>query len=321
MSAQEEKEITSTQPSEEVTNEVILPPTSRRLVSILVDAFLVFVTFLLLQSFVTPYIANALVKTDQVTEEYKSRLVESKLYQMVNGGPMKLTETLTEEEKKKDMSAYFQKLDDSITFFYTEFTDLEEAKIENYYKSKEDSGLFVLENEKWETKGSATFQELNQFYEKEYSVALNYFGHDNICLTLARKITLASIFEYFFSLTLPLLIFFLMFPLIFKERQSLGKKLMNLAVVSRKNGLVAKRSQYFVRFLAFYIIEILLTFFTLGIPLLVSFSMLFFSKEKNTLHDYLSATLIVDTRQKPVMHDEKELAEYQENVKKISSKK
>lgn len=307
-------------PVEEIKNqnEVIIPLTSRRLVSILVDMFLVFLTFMLLQTFVVPPLFDATTDIQQVTERYQERLAESHLYQRVNDGTMKITETLTEEEKKKDMNAYFEKIDDSITFFYTEFTDIEGASIEDYEKSKEESGLFTKNNDTWEIKGNSTFDELNTFYENQYDIALNYFSHDDECLTLARKITIVSIVEVFISVTLSTMIFFLMFPLIFKERQTLGKKLMGLAVVSRKDGIVAKRTQYLVRFLAFYVIEILLTIFTFGIPLIVSVSMLFFSKERITLHDYLSATLVVDTRQRPAMHSVEELNGYEEQKKKIS---
>jgi len=311
-----QKEITQTEIKKE--NEVILPLTSRRLVSILVDAFLVFITFMILQTFAIPPLANVIAHVNQTTESYQDRLVESHLYQRIDGKTMKLTETLTEEEKKDDMNTYFNMFDESITFFYTEFTDIEDAKVENYYKSKEDSNLFKKNNGIWEIKGNATYDELSQFFKDQYEIALNYLSYDDECLTLARKITLASIFEFLTSLTVSFLIFFLMFPLIFKERQTLGKKLMSLAVVSRRDGLVAKRSQILVRFLAFYLIEILLTFLTLGIPLIVSFSMLFFSKERITLHDYLSATLVVDTRQRPVMHNEEELKDYEEKKEKIS---
>lgn len=317
MNASEKVEITEKEENKR-QNEVVLPLTSRRLVSILVDVFLCFITFMILQTFAIPPLVGAITNIDQIAEAYQNRLVESHLYQRVSGGTMKITGTLTEEEKKKDMDAYFTKLDKEITFFYVDFTNIEEAKIENYYQSKEESGLFEKIGDTWEIKGSATFNELNQFYEEQYDIALNYFSHDDECLTLARKITVVSILEVFLSLTISIVIFFLIFPLIFKERQTLGKKLMGLAVVSRKDGIVAKRRHYLMRFLAFYVIEILLTVFTFGIPLIVSVSMLFFSKEKITLHDYLSATLVIDTRQRPAMHSAEELNGYEEQKKKIS---
>lgn len=141
MSASEKVETTEKEENKR-QNEVILPLTSRRLVSILVDAFLCFITFMILQTFVIPPLVGAITNIDQIAEAYQNRLVESHLYQRVSGGTMKITGTLTEEEKKKDMDAYFTKLDKAITFFYVDFTNIEEAKIENYYQSKEESGLF-----------------------------------------------------------------------------------------------------------------------------------------------------------------------------------
>ena len=96
MSASEKVETTEKEENKR-QNEVILPLTSRRLVSILVDAFLCFITFMILQTFVIPPLVGAITNIDQIAEAYQNRLVESHLYQRVSGGTMKITGTLTEE--------------------------------------------------------------------------------------------------------------------------------------------------------------------------------------------------------------------------------
>lgn len=293
-------------------NEVTLPPITRRIAAALLDIFFVVIIFLTLVSLVLPPIVEKVVHFSELKENYRVRLLDSHLYEELNKTTYRLTELYSEQEKKEKSEEYFAKLDGNITYFYTQFTDFEDAKIENYTKSKEESNLFVYDEESqvWNVSGKATYAELLKFYEIEYEKALNYLSLDSLCLEYARKISITTIVEAIIGLTIPLVIFYLVIPLILKERKTLGKKFVGLAVVSRKNGFVATRTQILIRFLAFYFIEVILSIFLFGIPLLISFTLVCFSKERNAIHDYLSATLVVDTRQIPVFKDEEEYKNY-----------
>ena len=61
-----------------------------------------------------------------------------------------------------------------------------------------------------------------------------------------------------------------------------------------KNVLSVSAKQYTLRFLIFIFLEVLLSLVTLGIPIIISFSMMVFSKKKQSFHDYMLGIEEVD---------------------------
>ena len=96
-----------------------------------------------------------------------------------------------------------------------------------------------------------------------------------------------------------------------KNGETLGKKLFSIGIASAKDGFKVKRSQIIIRFLVFLLIELLLSIFLFGIPLIISFSMLVFSKNGYALHDYLAATICIDRKNTIIYKDYEEFINHE----------
>ena len=136
--------------------------------------------------------------------------------------------------------------------------------------------------------------EMWEFYQLAVDEALNYLYQDSILLSSSRVITWTHLGMIAIAIIIGGSLFYLMFPYIFKRnRQTLGKKIFKLGVINA-NGLRPSNAKTFVRFLLFFFLEIVLSLLTLGVPLIISFSMVAFSKTGTSLHDYLANTYVVD---------------------------
>ena len=103
---------------------------------------------------------------------------------------------------------------------------------------------------------------------------------------------------FFVEIPLALLIGFgviyYIIPLIFyRGKQTLGRLLFNTGLVD-KNVLTVKFGRFTARFAIIFFVEVLLSIFTLGVPLFVSFSLMAFSKKKQNFHDYMLGIEEVD---------------------------
>lgn len=114
-------------------------------------------------------------------------------------------------------------------------------------------------------------------------------------LEAQKKISYALLFaEVPLALLVSGLIIYYAIPLIFSRgKQTLGKFLFKIGLVN-KNVLSVSVKQYTLRFLIFIFLEVLLSLVTLGIPIIISFSMMAFSKKKQSFHDYMLGIEEVD---------------------------
>lgn len=99
-------------------------------------------------------------------------------------------------------------------------------------------------------------------------------------------------------------IYFVMLPLLLKDGQTLGKKTLNIAVISTQNYTVKKRQILFRELILFvyiglstFVIGIGLTSLaTLGVGILLLFLATLISKEHRSPHDYAAMTKVVDVK-------------------------
>jgi len=140
-----------------------------------------------------------------------------------------------------------------------------------------------------------------------------------------------------YGVTLPLvvaiivtiMIFYFVIPLIFKNGETIGKKVMHICLVN-KLGYQYKRIQLLPRVLFPTLLTIIIVFFAgfsiwafIGVSfvLLISYLFTIFTKDNKALHDYFAGTLVVDARQSTWFNDaneeentEKDVSNYVEQV-------
>lgn len=119
---------------------------------------------------------------------------------------------------------------------------------------------------------------------------------------LNNKIKLIQLFIVLPAFVITMLLIYFLPTMLFKNGETLGKKFMHLAVIS-KNGYSAKKRQYVYRFLVFFVEITLFTFIvgigftsiaTLGVGVLGLFIATLINKDHRSLHDILAMTLVVD---------------------------
>lgn len=293
-----------------LNNEIYKAPVIRRLLAFLTDIFLLLLLFLSFNQFVyTPIFENNSTLNQNV-ELYRNRLKDSNLYTTDNttSVPFKITDL----KNKMNKNDYIDKLDDSIELFYTNFSN-EYIKIELYNNSKIDSNLFTINNGEFLRKDIISNDTYISFFESEYDKAVNLMNkYDDVVLNNASIINKYFVTIISLSLLTSILILYLIFPLIFKDGETIGKKLLGIGVVSLKDGFRIKVSQKIIRFMSFLIFEVILSVLLVGIPLIVSFSMMFFSKNNMTIHDQLAATICVDKKVSLIYKDFDEFKKHEE---------
>ena len=142
--------------------------------------------------------------------------------------------------------------------------------------------------------GARNQDEMWEFYQSAVDEALNYLYQDSVLLSSSRVITWTHVGMISIAIIIGGCLFYLMFPFIFKKnRQTLGKKLFKLGVINA-DGLRPNNKKTLGRFALFFFLEIVLSLLTFGVPLIISFSMVAFSKTGTSLHDYLANTYVVD---------------------------
>lgn len=291
-----------------IQNEIVRPTTIRRIGIAITDFFLFILLFLIFNSYIiSPLFAESAnyVKT---VESYTQRMLDSHLYVKSNNTIVELIDTY---DDKTDEKAFYLNVDQKITKFYIDFAN-DGINIETYNKSKQDSQYFNVVDDEYVIKNEVTIERIRTFFNSEYEKALTLFNnYDDVYLDLARDITMYSIFTIVISITLSSLILYLIIPLCMKNGETIGKKLFSIGVASAKDGFRVRKSQLVIRYLVFYTLEILVSIIAIGLPLIVSFSMLVFSKNGYTIHDYLAATVLVDRKKSVIYKDYEEFINHE----------
>lgn len=132
---------------------------------------------------------------------------------------------------------------------------------------------------------------------------------DGIINMLQANVYLVDLLVNIIPFFVACLIFVFIIPLTSKNRSSLGKKLMKLGVTNKYyvpcNALLMT-----TRFLSFMLLEVLLSMFLIGIPLLISLLMALYLKNGQCIHDFLSTTLVIDLEEFTPFKSIEEYAEF-----------
>ncbi len=240
--------------------------------------------------------------------------------------------TLTEYYAKETYEKQNQIIEDALTNFYT----LEEFFSEDptsssygpniYFKQKvgdtcikaSDGTLyFLLDTEGVPQKNpSLTEEKLNEFYLTAYDRAVSYIQNNDSYLQARNVLTIyINIVLIPLSIFLSFLVFEILIPFVFGRRgkQTLGMKAMKLSLLSA-NGLSCTWKRYLARQAIQLFLIIMLSLVSFGIPLIVSFSMMAFRKDGQSLHDYLAGTYMVDSSEQSVYTSYEEMKKLQEKA-------
>ena len=312
-------EQTTDQPKQ---HEVFKATPGNRVIGFILDLLCVVLLFVVLQSSVVQPIANKAFNLDEKTNQYKERLLESHLYEPGTYYEVEYDCLSLDQSFDTEKGVAFNHYHEKIIYFYNTFETSNEKgekliDITKYYTLIVESGLFDVTGSVEEPasfnavpKSSTTEEQMREFYQqKAYPAATDALSYDEVIITLANTLTFAQVIEMLVALTISVLVFLFIIPICTKKHQTLGMMMMKTAVVSRATGFRCSKVQLLVRFLILYLFEAILSIFTVGIPVLVSFTMMVFGKENTSIHDHFSATLVVDASRTKIYKNEREFLE------------
>ena len=290
--------------NKQVKIEYTRPKMHRRIFASLIDMMLLVFVFIAM-FLLTRQIVISVPYYKEVDKQVVKDRTESGLYIEYNGH---LIDKMTYLGQIKDFSSYARmtKARESIEQFI-EFMG-EKAAPETYTKIKTDYRNFLL-NDK------LVYNDVPYFIEVEGKIKMNpdcdanneqYFKNvyapyaDVNCQNFLIKycpnyyenikfISNMTLFvEIPIGLTLSGILVYLVPPLIMKRgRLTIGKKIYKIGAVNSKDYYNVSTGKTIARFCIFFFGIVLLSFFTIGVPIFVSFSMMAFSKRHQSFPDYM----------------------------------
>ena len=86
----------------------------------------------------------------------------------------------------------------------------------------------------------------------------------------------------------------MLIPCLFKRRVTIGQKVMNMALVKGDSEEFVSRTQVIFRAFIILLIEGIVSFIALGLPIIVSVIFIVFRKDHCSYHDLLSYSRVID---------------------------
>lgn len=281
----------------------------RRVCSIIFDAILCISIFFVLQAFVVQPIFESTTNYYQKYEEYCDVLEDTGLYiyyEEVDGVSIinskfdeRLTAFYSSDYAKQlgyDAETYYKLKwencdrypyleDKTPLFIYSEENGVEKFT-DNIYK-KDASGEFTTEID------TAKQEKVDAFYAQIVNSLIGELNKIEKIDKLTQEISAFTMLFYILALIPSIIVTYLVFPLVFKDGTTIGKKMLQMRIIDSKSGKNAKKLQLFIRFVYFAVIQIVLGILSYGMVNVISILMIFFNKKRQTIHDMISSTLIV----------------------------
>lgn len=154
---------------------------------------------------------------------------------------------------------------------------------------------------------------LKEFISKTYLIAqedfINYEPYNKITMSLTKHLNNAILI----AVGLALLLIYLIIPFIFRNGQTLFKRVFALAVVDEKSGLAIKWWQVLARFTAL-LLTIYLSIWTMLGAILISYTLMIFTKNYRSGNDFLSFTKVVDAKNSLIFKTQEEALAFEASL-------
>ena len=268
---------------------------NNRLAAACLDIFILMMGFILLNNFFVTPIFNLASDYNQVYDTYVQELVDSRMYKEdENNNVIFVLDNFTLDE----LTTY----DEIITYNYNleEYSTNGPSALEEFKNSKTDmmKEYFTYDQETdTYTPNQDNESEILTFYSNAFNDLSSFLLVNNETLANAySKLNFYNQIERFISILIVSIVLYIVIPLILKNGQTIGKKVLKVYVVEcDKEGLGLSTSKLLLREGTFVVVEVILSMFTYYIPLILSLIVLVATKNRVSLHDVVSRTMVIDT--------------------------
>ncbi len=271
----------------------------------LLDTFLSLLTGFILLT-LTFTLINEHPGMQQMISKREEIAIDSKLYTKKDGTLYRFNDiilndnSLTTDQKSDELR-------NTLDYFYANFrienNNMNGVEIYhnelNNAKSNDGKKLF---NEKYERALLSDDEDITylNYYNDLFDRSTGFFLDNKEYASINRNIILIYSFSILLTIALPFIVFFYIVPMCFvKTYQTLGQFVCRIAVIDY-TGLRISPIKFSIRFLFFFIFEVIGSMVTFFIPFAISFTMMVLSKTHQTLHDYLFSTYCVNLDGKTV---------------------
>lgn len=293
----------------------------KRLLSSLIDLTLFVGLFCLFYFLVFTKAVASVQNYDHLNQIITQQKLESKLYFTKDNKVIsylqdnhKAGEDKLSEPTKLFYTEYIKHNDgeDPIYWYHTHILFAEDKR--EIYKDKDkitypEITLFEWTDETYtevKHKDQYTDQKIfDDFYRSSYASALATLQLTNPTFNAIKTMTWGNIRAAMYSSMLATFIPCFIVPISLKNGKTVGKLVTKLVVLT-DDGYEYKRYKHIFRYLAFYGLEVFGGVVTIGLTLILTTSLAFFTRKKRALHDYVAFSVVVDETNSVFYKDEEE---------------
>ena len=282
----------------------------KRIFAFFIDILCTLLIAINLNNFLFSNLTKESLGTTVLEEKYKERLVDSHLYILKDDGLCYSIDIINYDNSMNE-EEYILYLDTQLTLFYLD-EDFECSNIEQYNdlkKNKEDVfrfdnslGLYVyLDNIDNETK--------LKFYKDAVTYSIDkVLVNDELIEDYLNQIMRNGLISLSMSFMASMFIFFLIIPMISKNRSTIGKYMFKIGLIDLKTKEILSRQQYTLRFIVLFL-ETVISLMCYGGVLLISFAFTIFTKNNSSLHDFVAKSMPINLLSySKIIEEEGELA-------------
>ncbi len=259
-------------------HEVIMlkAPMLKRICAYIID-FFVFVCFLFLISVIVNPIINSFSDVKRCKQEYYNIAMESGIFKGTNFDNL----TFISEDYDEKLTIFYEKYDE-----IKNYTDLKANEYKKYFEYDEATNTYIpIKDEK----------EMAIVYETILNnQCTKILSKNSAYLDYSIRITSYQILELLISGVIGAIINYIALPLVLKNGQTLGKKLLQLYIISLNGDYHCTWIKLVFRSIVFILGEILLGVISFGVIPIFSLVLALVSKKEQSLHDFIVGTTVVD---------------------------
>lgn len=268
---------------------------SKRVFAFLIDILCTLLIAINLNNFVFSNLTKESLGTTVLEQKYKERLEDSHLYILKEDGLCYSIDIINYDNSMNE-EEYILYLDTQLTLFYLD-EDFECSNIEQYNELKKNNeDIFRYDN----ILNTYVYLENvdNEAKLKFYKDAVTYsidkvLVNDEQVENYLNQIMRNGLISLSMSFMASMFIFFLIIPMINKNRSTIGKYMFKIGLIDMNTKEILSRQQYTLRFIVLFL-ETTISLMCYGGVLLISFAFTIFTKNNSSLHDFVSKSMPIN---------------------------
>ena len=282
----------------------------KRWLAFIIDIFIAFILGMLI-SVLAGYVTNQIKSYDNIVERRNEIQINSSLY--TSDGQLII---LVTDSSKDTIESKTNILEQSIEDFYKDLNFFTTDDEYMYYQERKmnakanDGGNLFIESSLlhgiYVENGYADTEYYSFYHDEIEKYCIAYLSSNVEFAHLSNLIVRISVIEIFVSMSIGVVISFVLVPFIIKRgRRTIGMYLFKISLID-VNALNVKGKKLLARNLLIIFVGYWLSAVTVLIPMIVSVTMMHLSKTGQDFFDYMTNTYVVDTEKMDVYLDYRE---------------